>query len=95
MLEPVTCNDVCQLSNHESLCDLIIALEVHQGKRYHLGMRREPTAQTTFALANQNRDYRIFEDLTFYMMKEAYEKQVTNILDIPGRKYAFDSTMFP
>lgn len=28
-------------------------------------------------------------------MKEASEKRVTNILDIPGRKYAFDSTTIP
>ena len=26
-----------QLSNRESLRDLIVALEAHQGKRYHLG----------------------------------------------------------
>lgn len=84
-----------QLSNHESLRDLIIALEAHQGKRYHLGLGREPIAKTTLASANQNRDYRIFEDFAFYMMKEACEKRITNILDIPGRKYAFDSTTIP
>ena len=42
-----------------------------------------------------NRDYRIFEDFAFYMMKEACEKRTTNILDIPGKKYAFDSTTIP
>ena len=51
-----------QLSNRESLRDLIVALEAHQGKRYHLGLGREPIAKTTLASANQNRDYRIFED---------------------------------
>ena len=40
-------------------------------------------------------DYRIFEDFAFYMMKEACEKRSTHILDIPGRKYAFDSTTIP
>ena len=30
-----------QLSNRESLRDLIVALEAHQGKRYHLGLGRE------------------------------------------------------
>lgn len=29
------------------------------------------------------------------MMKEICEKRVTNILDISGKKYAFDSTMIP
>ena len=75
-----------QLSNRESLRDLIVALEAHQGKRYHLGLGREPIAKTTLASANQNRDYRIFEDFAFYMMKEACEKRSTHILDIPGRK---------
>ena len=64
-----------QLSNRESLRDLIVALEAHQGKRYHLGLGREPIAKTTLASANQNRDYRIFEDFAFYMMKEACEKR--------------------
>ena len=40
----------------------------------------EPIAKATFAYANQNRDYRIFEDFAFYIMKEACEKRVTNIL---------------
>src|SRR5574344_785921 len=84
-----------QLSNRESLRDLIVALEAHQGKRYHLGLGRESIAKTTLASANQNRDYRIFEDFAFYMMKEACEKRATNILDIPGKKYAFDSTTIP
>jgi len=84
-----------QLSNRESLRDLIVALEAHQGKHYHLGLGREPIAKTTLATANQNRDYRIFEDFAFYMMKEACEKRTSKILDIPVKKYAFDSTTIP
>ena len=85
----------CPVKVDKSLRDLIVALDAHQGKRYHLGLGREPIAKTTLASANQNRDYRIFEDFAFYMMKEASEKRATNILDIPGRKYAFDSTTIP
>ena len=81
-----------QLSNRESLRDLIVAFEAHRAKQYHLGVGREPIAKTTLASANQNRDCRIFEDFAFYMMKEACEKRATNIIDIPGKKYAFDST---
>jgi len=84
-----------QLSNRESLRDLIVALQVHQGKRYHLGLGREPIAITTLAAANQNRDYRIFEDFAFYIMREASEKRSTDILDILGKKYAFDFTTIP
>lgn len=74
-----------QLSNRESLRDLVVAFEAHRAKQYHLGLGREPIAKTTLATANQNRDYRIFEDFAFYMMKEACEKRTTNILDISGR----------
>ena len=76
-----------QLSNRESLRDLIVALEAHRDKRYHLGLGRNPIAKATLSYANQNREYRIFEDFASYMMKEACEKRATNILDIPGRKY--------
>ena len=64
-----------QLSNRESLRDLIVAFEAHRAKQYHLGVGREPIAKTTLATANQNRDYRIFEEFAFYMMKEACEKR--------------------
>ena len=51
-----------QLSNRESLRDLIVALEAHQSKCFHLGLGRKPIAKTTLATANQNRDFRIFEE---------------------------------
>ena len=58
-------------------------------------MGRNPIAKATLAYANQNRDYRIFEDFAFYMMKEACEKRTINLMDIPGKKYAFDSKTIP
>ena len=41
-----------QLSNRESLRDLIVALEAHQAKCYHLGFGREPLDKTTLASSN-------------------------------------------
>ena len=84
-----------QLSNRESLRDVVVALEAHHSKCKFLGIGSKPIARTTLASANQNRDYRIFEDFAFYMMKEACEKRATNLLAIPGKKYAFDSTTIP
>ncbi|KAA6344366.1 hypothetical protein EZS27_007985, partial [termite gut metagenome] len=49
-----------QLSNRESLRDLIVALEAHHGKSYHLGLGKHVT-RSNLAKANQNRDYPIFE----------------------------------
>lgn len=84
-----------QLSNRESLRDLIVAFEAHRAKQYHLGLGRKPIAKTTFASANQNRDYRIFEDFAFYMMEQARKKRVTDIFKLKGYVYAFDSTTIP
>ena len=84
-----------QLSNRESLRDLIVALEAHQSKRYHLGLGREPIAKTTFATANQNRDYRIFEEFAFYMMDLARSRRAMDIFKLKGKVYAFDSTTIP
>ena len=68
-----------QLCNHESLHDVVVALEAHQSKCYHLGMGRNPIAKTTFATANQNRDYRIFEDFAFFMMEQARIRAKKNL----------------
>lgn len=84
-----------QISNRESLRDVIVALEAHHSKCKFLGIGSKRIAKTTLASANQNRNFRIFEDFAFYMMKEACEKRSTNPLDIPGKKYAFDSTTIP
>ena len=75
-----------QLNNCESLRNLIVALEAHRAKQYHLSLGRNIIIKATLAYANQTRDYRIFEDLAFYMMKEACEKRETYILNIPEYK---------
>ncbi|WP_338001606.1 DUF4372 domain-containing protein [Prevotella sp.] len=80
-----------QLNNRESLRDLIDAFEAHRAKQYHLGLGRKPIAKTTFASANQNRNYHIFEDFAFYMMEQARKKHVTDIFKLKGNVYAFDS----
>jgi len=84
-----------QLCNRESLRDVIVALEAHRSKCFHLGLGRKPIAKTTLATANQNRDYRIFEEFAFYMMTQAKEKRATDIFKLGGKVYAFDSTTIP
>lgn len=59
-----------QLSNRESLRDLIIALEAHQGKAYHLGLGKNVT-RSNLSKANKNRDYHIFESFAYYMVEQA------------------------
>lgn len=80
-----------QLSNRESLRDLIIALEAHNSKCYHLGMGRS-VSRSSLARANQDRDYHIFEEYAYYLVNEARIKRVTDIFKLDGNVYAFDST---
>ena len=67
-----------QLSNRESLRDLIVAFEAHQAKQYHLGLGRNPIAKATLAYANQNRDYRMNRLLN------NMEKMIKNIQSATG-----------
>ncbi|MFY9172088.1 MAG: IS4 family transposase [Petrimonas mucosa] len=80
-----------QLSNRESLRDLIIALEAHRSKCYHLGMGRN-VSKSSLARANQDRDHRIFEEYAYFLVKEARQKRKIDIFKLEGNVYAFDST---
>ena len=71
LLESVLVMMFGQFSNRESLRGLIVALEAHQGKRYHLGLGREPIAKTTLASANQNRDYRNVLPISWIFQEES------------------------
>ena len=84
-----------QLCNRESLRDVIVAIGAHRTKCFHLGLGRKPIAKTALATANQNRDYRIFEEFAFYMMVQAREKRAEDIFKLGGKVYAFDSTTIP
>ena len=58
-----------QLSNRESLRDLIVALEAHHSKCYHLGMGKN-VSKSSLAKANQDRDYHTLKNmLTTWLAK--------------------------
>ena len=80
-----------QLSNRESLRDLIVALEAHAGKVYHLGIGKSVT-RSNLSKANEQRDYRIFEEFAFFMIAEARKRRIQKIFELDGHVYAFDST---
>ena len=80
-----------QLSNRESLRDLVIALEAHHSKCYHLGMGKN-VSRSSLARANQDRSYLIFEEYAYYLISLAREKRTTGIFNLEGNVYAFDST---
>ena len=80
-----------QLSNREGLRDLIVAFEAHRSKCYHLGVGRHVT-RSNLAKANENRDFRIFEDFAYHMIELARKKRAKKIFGFKGHVYAFDST---
>lgn len=80
-----------QLTNRESLRDLIVIIEAHRSKCYHLGFGKHVT-KSNLAKANQNRDSRIFEEFAYFLVAEARSKRITDIFKLGGSVYAFDST---
>ena len=80
-----------QLSNRESLRSLIVALDAHYSKCYHLRMGKN-VSRSSLARANQDRDYHIFEEYAYYLVNQAREKKAVNIFHLGGNVYAFDST---
>ena len=80
-----------QFSNREGLRDLIVALEAHWRKLYHLGMGKSVT-RSNLSKANALRDYRIFEDFVYHLVAEARSKSTEKIFGFDGHVYAFDST---
>lgn len=80
-----------QLCNRESLRDLIVALDAHKEKCYHLGVGKNVT-RSNLSKANENRDYRIFEEFAMFLIDEARNKRSCNIFNLDGHVYAFDST---
>ena len=80
-----------QLSRSASLRDCVLALQAHRSKLYHLGVGKTVT-RSNLSKANEQRDYRIFEDYAYYMITEARRKRDGKISGIEAHIYAFDST---
>ena len=80
-----------QLTNRESLRDLIVSLDAHSPKNYHLGFGKSVT-RSNLAKANESRDYHIFEELAYYLIDIARKKLSNKDFEVKGKVYAFDST---
>lgn len=80
-----------QLSNRESLRDLVVAMEAHAGKLYHLGIGKSVT-RSNLSKANEQRNYRIFEEYATFMIAEARKRRINKIFELDGHVNAFDST---
>ena len=84
-----------QLSGRESLSDLVVSLNAHKSKSYHIGIGRS-ISKPNLAKANQRRDWHIFSDFAYYLIAEARQcciRESDFELDIKGSVYAFDSSI--
>jgi hypothetical protein len=82
-----------QLSGRDSLRDLMISIEPHKPKYYHLGFGKG-TSRSNFANANEKRDCRIFEEYAFHLIDQARQSSIVEDfqLNLNGNVYALDST---
>jgi len=80
-----------QLTNRDSLRDLIVAINAHSGKSYHLGFGKNVT-RSNLAKANLNRNSKIFEEYAFHLIAIARKDRANDDFQIKGQVYAFDST---
>ena len=56
-----------QLSNRDSLSDLVMCLNTQRDKWYHLGMGTG-ISKSNLAYANENRDWRIFAEYAYLLI---------------------------
>lgn len=84
-----------QLTHRESLRDIVTCLNAHKSKHYQLGLRGD-VARSTFAEANEKRDWRIYADLAQILIRKfrkttqldkASEIELDNVI------YALDATV--
>lgn len=80
-----------QLTNRDSLRDLIVAINAHSGKSYHLGFGKNITL-SNLAKANLRRNCKIFEEFAYYLISIARKTRASEVFKIKGQVYAFDST---
>lgn len=80
-----------QLTNRDSLRDLIVAIDAHSRKTYHLGFGKSVT-RSNLSKANENRNSKIFEEFAYHLIDIAQSKLNNDDFEIKGKVYAFDST---
>jgi len=82
-----------QLTARDSMRDLMLSLEAHSKKFYHLGLGKNVT-RTNLGKANRNRDYRIYEEFAYVLIEEARRTVYKDDFEVKvdGNVYAFDST---
>lgn len=82
-----------QPSNRDSLRDLVLTINAHPSKLYHMGFGKS-ISKSNLALANEQRPFEIYEAFAYHLIGEA-RKICLNIdieFSFSDAVYAFDST---
>jgi len=82
-----------QLSNRDSLRDLVLTINAHQSKFYHLGFGKA-VSKTNLARANEQRNWKIYHDFAYCLIAEARRicLEDSTAFSFTNSVYAFDST---
>ena len=84
-----------QLSNRDSLRDLLVCVNAHKSKHYHLGFGKS-ISRSNLAEANEKRNCKVFEMFAYEMIAEAQKCSIPGSdfnLSIEGNVYALDTTI--
>lgn len=82
-----------QLTSRDSMRDLMLSLEAHKPKYYHLGFG-STISRRNLGTANEKRSYKIFEEFAYVLIDEARRSCYKTDFEIKvdGNVYALDST---
>ena len=82
-----------QLTARDSMRDLMLSIEAHQPKYYHLGFGATVTRRN-LGKANEKRSYKIFEEFAYVLIDQARRSCYSNDFEVKvdGNVYALDST---
>ena len=88
------CMSFGQLTHRESLSDTIICLSANTTKLYHIGIGKI-ISKSTLSKANENRNWKIYEDLGMLLIAEAKKLYTGNSdleVDLTNNVFAIDAT---
>lgn len=82
-----------QLTNRDSMRDLMLSLEAHQSKYYHLGLGAS-ISRRNLGIANEKRSASVFEEFAYILIDEARRSCYRSDFEVKvdGNIYALDST---
>jgi hypothetical protein len=83
-----------QIGNRQSLSDLVLCIEAHSNKAYHLGFGQN-VSKNNLAKANERRDWRIYAEYAYHLIGRARKLSLPENfeLNIQSNVYAFDATV--